>query len=274
MKPIIVEAADLAATFSLVMRHDTHYFRRHDLPEFVSALAHGFMPFSKHFLRLRSGDYIPKSLYSDKETRFVYLTIGQFSGERVDLTDLTFLDEAAGDEYGDRAIKRDSLIITRSGTVGVCHVFLLSPQEQEAAAKVASGDTSVEEEPEVEPCKIYIPSHHLAVVELPEDDRDKLEFLRLFLQSDFARAYFWAFASGKGQKEISNWSIRTLPIPNTPDPGALTQQALALEEEIERLREQIRCRLDDKRQIITAAVAGPGAQPGRDAAATSLEVAT
>jgi restriction endonuclease S subunit len=38
-------------------------------------------------------------------------------------------------------------------------------------------------------------------------------FLKYYLQSSFGLDFFWAFSTGKSQKEITNWSIRKLPIP-------------------------------------------------------------
>lgn len=81
--------------------------------------------------------------------------------------------------------------------------------------------------------KIYIPSHHLAIVEIPEDSKHSREYLRLFLQSEFPRKYFWAFATGKDQKEISNWSIKSIPIPQCDNPHEVAEQCLKIEEEIQ-----------------------------------------
>lgn len=251
MKRISVNTSDLASTFSLIMRHDTHYFIKHDLPEFLDQLTHGHRPFSKYFARIRSGEYIPKSFYSDKESKFVYLTIGQFSGDAVDLSDLTYLDVAGGEKFREKAITKDCLIITRSGTVGICHIFIVSAEKtddevQEAINADDLGPGGAE--------KIFIPSHHLSVIELPHDSMDRLDFLRLFLQSDFARSYFWAFASGKGQKEISNWSIRTLPIPDHPKPVELAEEAVAIEKDIARLRGEIAEKEIEKQNIVLNAV--------------------
>jgi hypothetical protein len=140
--------------------------------------------YENYLERLRSGEYIPEASYSDTETAYVYLTIGQFSGPYVSFEELTFLDESVGEQYAYLKVNSGNLVVARSGTVGVVHIFR-APDD-----------------------KIYIPSHHLAIVEIPEDAEHSPEYLRLFLQSEFPRKYFWSFASGKGQKEISNWSIK------------------------------------------------------------------
>ncbi len=78
-------------------RPDTHYFIKHDLPEFLSSLSQTkIIRFRNYIKRLRSGEYIPKDSYSDKETNYVYLTVGQFSKPYVSFEELTFLEESVG----------------------------------------------------------------------------------------------------------------------------------------------------------------------------------
>lgn len=212
MDTIMISPTEIGRTFTLITRHDTQYFLSHELPEFFESLAsNDVVRFRRLFSHLRSGEYIPKASYSDHETEFVYLTIGQFSGEQVDFDSLTFLDETIGRRYEYLSVKRGDLVITRSGTVGVVHFF--KPPDD----------------------KIYIPSHHLAIVELSEGNKVEKEFIRLFLQSDFARRYFWAFASGKGQKEISNWSIKSIPIPSCNDVSKVVGKSLKMEKRIREL---------------------------------------
>jgi restriction endonuclease S subunit len=128
----------------------------------------------------------------------------------------------------------NGLSTTRSGTVGVAHIFRLDPSDP----------------------VVYIPSHHLSVIKLPDDASDRLEFLRLYLQSAFARAYFWAFASGKGQKEISKWSIKTLPIAQTKDPQAVATAVVSVETEIRDLRWKIEDKKLEKARLLDQAIRG------------------
>jgi restriction endonuclease S subunit len=179
---------------------------------------------------VRSGEYIPKPSYSDTETDYVYLTIGQFLGPYVSFEDLTFLEESVGEDYAYLQVKHGDLVVTRSGTVGVVHIFR-APDD-----------------------KVYIPSHHLAIVEIPNDADHSAEYLRLFLQSEFPRKYFWAFASGKSQKEISNWSIKSLPIPQVADPHEVANRCQSVEQEILMLREQIASKHQEKEQVLYEAI--------------------
>ena len=82
------------------------------------------------------------------------------------------------------------MVLTRSGTVGKCIIFRRSF---------------------INDNKIYIPSHHLAVIRF--NNFEEALFLKYYLQSSFGSDFFWAFSTGKSQKEITNWSIRKLPIP-------------------------------------------------------------
>lgn len=231
METITLDLSDFARTFTLIARHDTHYFIEHELPEFLGSLGYDTVPLRRYISHLRSGEYIPKASYSDTETEYVYMTIGQFSGTSVLFEELTFLEEAVGRKYKHIELKEGNLVITRSGTVGVSHRFV--PPDQ----------------------KIYIPSHHLAVLEVKNKHKHLTEYLRLILQTRFAAKFFWSFASGKGQKEISNWSIKNLPVPQPKDPEALTEQALELEREIAGLVSSLEDLEERKDRLITTAIA-------------------
>jgi hypothetical protein len=91
--------------------------------------------------------------------------------------------------------------------------------------------------------------------------RDARPNLRLFLQSEFPRKYFWAFASGKGQKEISNWSIKSIPIPQVADPHKIARQCLDIEEEVQALREKIATKQREKEQTLYEAIRQKLGQP-------------
>jgi Type I restriction modification DNA specificity domain len=227
---LVIKPSELAKTFTLIARPDTHVFLDRRLPEYIGSLAHGSSALGASIAHLRSGEYIAKASYSEHETEYVYLTISQFSGAEVRFSDLTYLDPVVGKKYGHLAIPDESLVVTRSGTVGVVHIFRAPDQ------------------------KVYIPSHHLAILEPKDEAAHSAEYLRLVLQSNFARAYFWAFASGKGQKEISNWSIKSIPVPVTPDPHGVVATMLAMEREIEDLRELVGEKDRQKQRLLLEAI--------------------
>lgn len=233
MKTIVIQLNDIARTFTLNARYDTHYFLEKTLPEFIEKLKEGYLPFRYYSSNLRSGEYIPKATYSDYETKYVYLTIGQFSGSYVSFESLTFLDEVIGSDYESIKVNPGDLVITRSGTVGSVHIF--QPPDD----------------------KIYIPSHHLAVVAFDERKEIPKEFIRLFLQSQFALNYFWSFATGKGQKEISNWSIKSIPIPLCNNAKEITTSCISIEKEIEELDNKINKNRKEKEIILYKSIFNP-----------------
>src|SRR5687767_14419773 len=99
METIVIKPQELAKTFTLIARPDTHLFLDKDLPEYVAGLGHGAARLVSYIERLRSGEYIAKASYASTETEYVYLTIGQFSGPEVRFDDLTYLDPTVGEEY-------------------------------------------------------------------------------------------------------------------------------------------------------------------------------
>ena len=73
-------------------------------------------------------------------------------------------------------------------------------------------------------------------------------FLKYYIQSSFGSDFFWAFSTGKSQKEITNWSIRKLPIPDIDEKlrekivseiQQREEKSNQYKEEIKKLREEI-----------------------------------
>ena len=203
----IVRTADVVKTGWLSMRPFTCYFANYELPLFIeNHCKQGFEALGRCVLSLRSGEYIAKDNYSITETDYIYLTVGNFSKGDLDLTECTFLENDVGIKYeAIKAIDGD-LIITRSGTVGKVSIFRTPQRYKE---------------------KFFIPSHHLAVIKtsMPEDHL----FLKYFLNYSFCRDFFEAFSTGKVQKEITNWSIKRIPIPLSLDKTLLTEKFRAID---------------------------------------------
>ena len=165
-------------------------FIEDELPRFIKENLNGrYIPFTKYVKKIRSGEYIPKQYYSSDETDFIYLRVNNISSNELDLEEPVYLKNEIGNKYKNISLNENNLILTRSGTVGKCIIFNLKQEND----------------------KIFIPSHHLAIIEL-NNLKDAL-FLKYYLQSSFGSDFFWAFSTGKSQKEITNWSIRKLPIP-------------------------------------------------------------
>ncbi len=165
-------------------------FIEDELPLFLKENLRGqYIPFSRYVTKIRSGEYIPKKYYSPDETNFVYLRVNNISSNELNLEEPIFLNEPIGEQYKSIAITEKDLILTRSGTVGKSVIFTKQSDDE----------------------RIYIPSHHLAVIQF--NNLEEALFLKYYIQSSFGSDFFWAFSTGKSQKEITNWSIRKLPIP-------------------------------------------------------------
>lgn len=208
--------SELHQTYWLSLREDTYRFLRQDLPSLLEArFPSGYVRLRDFVRSLRSGEYIEKASYSDHETEFVYVSVNNFSAETPNLDDIVFLDPVVGERFKSIALSDGDMIITRSGTVGRVHLF------------------------QAPDYKSYIPSHHLAVIKLP-DEVSRARFLKFYLQTDFARDFFWAHATGKSQKEITNWSIRRIPIPRTDRYAQIAASCQQIDGQIDDLRGKLR----------------------------------
>jgi len=196
-----------------------------ELPLFLKENLKGqYIPFSRYVTKIRSGEYVPKRYYSSEETSFVYLRVNNISSNELNLEEPIFLNESIGERYKNIAITEKDLILTRSGTVGKSVIFIKQSDDE----------------------KTYIPSHHLAVIQF--NNLEEALFLKYYIQSSFGSDFLWAFSTGKSQKEITNWSIRKLPIPAIDEKlrGKIVSEIHQREEksnqykeEIKKLREEI-----------------------------------
>ncbi len=148
------------------------------------------VPFRQYIESSTSGNYVAKSNYSAEETDLAYLSVNNFTGEEPDLRNVVYLKPST--PAGDLGVEiRDGdVVITRSGTIGHTHVVRVPPDET----------------------RTLYASHHLFIVRLtPEARRSKL--LPYFLGSTFVKDFLYNFSQGKSQKELTNWSVRNLPVP-------------------------------------------------------------
>ena len=207
----------ITSTFWLSARPFTYNFIIKELPDFTKKLCkERIKNFGSYVRSLRSGEYIPKDFYSNEPTPYIYLSVNNFTGNKVNLNDVKFLIEEVGEKYKGIAIRKGDLIVTRSGTVGNCQIFEISDDDK----------------------NIYIPSHHLAVVTL--HSHEEAAFLKNYLMSEFCSHFFWAFATGKSQKEITNWSIKRMPVPLNINPKSLAKKLEGIETQINKNEESIK----------------------------------
>ena len=161
-----------------------------ELPHFLSTQLKGNYDLlgNKNFA-IRSGEYIAENYYTEDKTNYIYLSVRNFSGFKMDLINSNFLEDNEGEKYKSIALENEDIIITRSATVGCVNIF------ENADKKI-----------------VYIPSHHLSVLR-SKDDLVFKKYCAYWLRTKYCREFFEAYATGKIQKELNNWSIRKIPIP-------------------------------------------------------------
>lgn len=206
---------DISKTPWLSSRPSTCNYIQKELPTFLNEYLRNKFELlgSKSFL-LRSGEYIAEKNYDAHETKYVYISVRNFSGFDVNLISANFLDEKEGKKYKAIALEDQDIIITRSATVGCVHIFR-RPDD-----------------------KIYIPSHHLSVLR-SNDTLEFKQFCVFWLRTKHCQRFFEAYATGKIQKEINNWSIRKVPIPKVENISKIVSCCSAKEVEIRGRNEKI-----------------------------------
>ncbi|MGA2172057.1 MAG: restriction endonuclease subunit S [Sedimentisphaerales bacterium] len=206
--------AGLAKTPWLSARALAHKYIQFDLPIWEKKIAQKqgkkLIDFVSGF---KSGEYIPKKHYTEEETKYVYLSVGCFSGDEITLEESTYLQDNAGAKYESLKLNQGDLVVTRSGTVGLWHLFN------------SSND------------KCYIPSHHLSFTSI--SDPNIRIFLKYYLNSKYILSYIQAYSTGKSQKEINNWSIKRIPVPTAVAFGSVVPEINSLEHKITQTKRKI-----------------------------------
>jgi type I restriction enzyme M protein len=207
---------------SLSLRFDVrlHKYLKFELPQLLNGLRRKAHPLRNAIKLVRNGKDIKRASYSDDETEYVYLTVNNIKPERIALTEVIHILGTRGVQLEKHKLQKGEVILTRSGTVGVCRVF------------------------DIEDGRIFIPSGYLTILRIDENIvRGK--FLELYLNSTLMRPYFNVFGTGKTQRNIAQTDIRNIPIPAIPvdeqdaivtEIAPLLGQILAKETEIAELR--------------------------------------
>lgn len=212
----LVNTNDIINTKWLSIRPFSCHFSKYELSDFKKKYcSKGYDSLGKFVISLRSGEYIPKKFYSISETHYVYLNVGNFSKGDIDFNFPVYLENDIGEKYQSIKVDAGDLIITRSGTVGSIAIFEISNKLED---------------------KIFIPSHHLAIIKTSTPD--EMLFLKYYLTYAFCKNFFNAFSTGKVQKEITNWSIRRIPIPKLLNKTKLEEDFNVIDAKIK--KEQIK----------------------------------
>lgn len=154
-----INTSDIINTKWLSIRPFNCHFSKYDLPAFKQKYCFkGFDSLGKFVIGLRSGEYIPKDFYSISETQYIYMNVGNFSKGDIDFLSPVYLEDDIGEKYKSIRVDAGDMIITRSGTVGSIAIFEIPNKLDD---------------------KIFIPSHHLAIVKTSTPD--EMLFLKVLL---------------------------------------------------------------------------------------------
>lgn len=186
--PQLIRLTELQKSYALRCNEDFFYFDKINLPSFFKTFGTNFVPLNNGIKSIRNGKDVSKEGYSLAESEYIYLTVNNIKKEGFSFKDIIYLTEEVGQELKKHRLKNGNLIITRSGTVGMCRLFNLNND------------------------KVYLPSGYVMVLEVDEN-KYKPQFLEYYLSTDFSKRFFDVQSSGKTQKNIAQPDVLKIPIP-------------------------------------------------------------
>lgn len=212
----ITDFSEISNSLSLRLDVRLHRYLKFGLPYLLSTLASKTHPLRNAITSIRNGKDIKREDYALEETNSAYLTVNNIKPEKIKLDEVIYIDETKGEELEKYKLEQGDVIVTRSGTVGVCKVF------------------------DIDDGRTYIPSGYLIVLKIDESHirRKMLEF---FLNSSLMRPYFDVFGTGKSQKNIAQAGIRNIPIPviDTAEQDRVIREIEPLLSEIQEKEDEI-----------------------------------
>ena len=183
-----INFSEISNSLSLRLDVKLYKYLKFELPHLVKILNDRVYPLRNAIKSIRNGKDIKRDFYSNEETDFVYLTVNNIKPEKITFDEIIYITDTKGEELEKYKLEKGDIIITRSGTVGVCKVF------------------------DIEDGRIFIPSGYLIILKIDEN-LIRGKFLEFFLNSSLMRSYFDVFGTGKTQKNIAQTDIRNIPIP-------------------------------------------------------------
>jgi restriction endonuclease S subunit len=172
------------------LRQDADFFK--GVEEIKQFFVKNKIPFFKlrdGLIEIRNGEDINESGYSFNPTKYVYLSVTDVREGYLDLTDPIYLNEYSGKELEDSKLTDGDIIITRSGTVGLSHLFK-NPDDE----------------------NIYIPSGYLTMIRVNEN-LIYPPFAVDYFNSSLIKNFSSTYACGKNTQNISHTSIKKMPFP-------------------------------------------------------------
>lgn len=186
--PQLIRLTELQKSYALRCNEDFFYFDKINLPTFFKTFGTNFIPLKNGIKSIRNGKDVAKEGYALAETNYIYLTVNNIKKEGFSFKDIIYLTEEEAQELEKHKLKSGNLIITRSGTVGMCRLFNLNDG------------------------RVYLPSGYVMVLEVDER-RYNPKFLEYYLSTDFSKRFFEVQSSGKTQKNIAQPDVLRIPIP-------------------------------------------------------------
>lgn len=173
------------------LRHDAPFFR--GVNETNAFFIENKIPFFKlreGLTELRNGENTNESGYSFRPTKYNYLSVTDIREGYLDLSDPIYLTDFCGKLLEESKLNDDDIIITRSGTVGLSHLFK------------ALNDGN-----------IYIPSGYLTMIRVNEDIIYP-PFAIYYFNTSLIKKFFNTYSCGKDTRNISQTSIMKMPYPS------------------------------------------------------------
>jgi type I restriction enzyme M protein len=191
-----INFSDIARSVTLRLDHRFYRYIFFEEPVILESFKRKPFLLRDAIISIRNGKDVERGLYSVDatgnilETEYKYLTINNIRPDGFLLDDVINLMTKAGEGLSKFQLQKDEVIITRSGTVGICKVVDLDGENI-----------------------TYIPSGYLIVVNV-DQRKLKPEFMAHFLNTIVMKKYFEVFGTGKTQQNISQGDIKRIPIPS------------------------------------------------------------
>jgi restriction endonuclease S subunit len=217
MEILETEFKESTKNYGLRLDPNFYIFVDRELPLTIKQFKFPVIRFGELINKINNGKDVTKEEYSVVETNYVYLTVNNIRKYEIIFKEIIYLGEETGERLKKNKLEKGDLIITRSGTVGLCKLF------------------------DIKSDKIYIPSGYLIVVKLKEKLSKK--FVEYYLSHNFIEKYIQVHATGKTQQNISQAYIKKIPIPKIP-----REIELKIIKKIEKIEEEIK---EEKQKLVS-----------------------
>ena len=186
-----INFSELNKSRALRVDNNFHRFNKTELKKLTKKFGTKKGKLKEFIYDISNGKDVSKNDYSPIETEYFYITVNNIKPYGFDFSEKIFLEDEKGHELENYKLTSSNLIVTRSGTVGVCKYFDLDEE------------------------RTYIPSGYLMVLKY-NDDKFNGKFLQYLLNSDFYNSYLWSISSGKTQKNLSQEFLTNVILPKIP----------------------------------------------------------